>query len=189
MTLKQMVEEVLMTFPDYTETMIKLDLNRVYKDFCYKTRILRKQGDLEVVVNTVEYTLPTHFQELVWVKLMDTTAVESTTVVTYRIEGTKIKFFDEYSEDLTTLPSTAAKIRLYYVYIPTDLTSLTGSPLILEMFHGALIEGVYEKYYRRKGLLAEHGASKQFYKEAIIEGKRVANIDGDKTINITPHYF
>ena len=189
MTLKQMVEEVLMTFPDYTETMIKLDLNRVYKDFCYKTRILKKQGDLEVVVNTVEYTLPTHFQELVWVKLMDTTAVESTTVVTYRIEGTKIKFFDEYSEDLTTLPSSATKIRLYYVYIPTDLSALTGSPVIPDMFHEALLEGVYEKYYRRQGILQQHGASKQYYREAVIEGKKWANIDGDKIINITPHYF
>lgn len=69
MTTKQIVEQILEVFPQYTETLVKLDVNRVYKDFCYKTRILKKQGDLEVVVNTVEYTLPTDFQELVWVKL------------------------------------------------------------------------------------------------------------------------
>ena len=189
MTTKQIVEQILEVFPQYTETLVKLDVNRVYKDFCYKTRILKKQGDLEVVVNTVEYTLPTDFQELVWVKLMNSNTVENTTVVTYRIEGGKIKFFDEYSEDLTTLPSGATKIRLYYVYIPTDLSALTGSPVIPDMFREALIEGVYEKYYRRQGILQQHGASKQYYKEAVIEGKRYANIDGDKTINITPHYF
>ena len=53
MTTKQIVEQILEVFPQYTETLVKLDVNRVYKDFCYKTRILKKQGDLEVVVNTV----------------------------------------------------------------------------------------------------------------------------------------
>jgi hypothetical protein len=187
MTLKQMVEEVLMTFPDYTETLIKIDLNRVYKDFCYKTRLLKKSANL-TLTTAVRYALPSDFQELVKVQAFDSTSTELEDY-RYRIENGYITFYDEYSENLTTLPTGISVITITYVYIPADLTALTGSPLILEMFHGALIEGVYEKYYRRKGLLAEHGASKQYYKEAIIEGKRVANIDGDKTINVSQQYF
>ena len=187
MTTKQLVEQVLETFPNYTETMIKLDLNRVYKDFCYKTRILKKSANL-TLTTAVRYALPSDFQEIVKVQIFTTNSVELDNY-TYRIEAGYITIYDEYSEDLSTLPTAITTITLTYVYIPTDLSALTGSPVIPDMFHEALLEGVYEKYYRRQGILQQHGASKQYYREAVIEGKKWANIDGDKTINITPHYF
>jgi hypothetical protein len=187
MTLKQMIEQVLEIFPDYTETMIKIDLNRVYKDFCYKTRILRKTSNLTLTTAT-SYSLPHDFQELIHVKAYNSSSVEVNNI-TYKIENKIIYFYDEYGDKLTVLPTNIATITIYYVYVPADLSSLTSSPAIPEMFHEALVEGVYEKYYRRKGILQQHGASKQYYKEAVLEGKKYANTDGDKTINIIQQYF
>ena len=186
MTTKQIVEQILEVFPQYTETLVKLDVNRVYKDFCYKTRLLKKEYN-PTLTTAVKYALANDFQELIWVKAYDSSNNEVNTV-TYKIENGYIYFFDNYGEVITVLPSGIAKITICYVYIPADLT-LTDTPAIPAIFHDAITEGVMEKYYRRTGILQQHGASKQYYKEAVIEGKRYANIDGDKTINITPHYF
>ena len=186
MTTKQIAEQILEVFPQYTETLIKLDINRVYKDFCYKTRLLKKSANL-TLTTAVKYSLPTDLQEIYKVQVFTTGDVELTNY-TYRIESGYITIYDEYSQELSTLPTAITKITLTYIYIPADL-ALTDTPAIPAMFHEALVEGVYEKYYRRQGILQQHGASKQYYKEAVIEGKRYANIDGDKQINIEPHYL
>lgn len=186
MTVKQMAEQLLEVFPKYSEVLIKLDINRVYKDFCWKTRLLKKSSNL-TLTTAVRYALPSDFQELVWVKAYNSTGAEVNDV-TYNIEGGYITFNDVYGEIITSLPTNIVTITLYYVYTPADLT-LTDSPAIPSMFHESLVEGVMEKYYRREGILQQHGASKQYYKEAVIEGKKYANIDGDKTINIVQQYL
>lgn len=186
MTTKQIVEQLLEVFPKYTETLVRMDVNRVYKDFCYKTRLLRKSANL-TLSTAVKYSLPSDFQELVWVKAYDASSNELD-ILTYDIEGGYIYFYDVYGDKMTTFPTAITTITLYYIYIPTDL-SLTDTPAIPTMFHEALVEGVMEKYYRREGILQQHGASKQYYKEAVIEGKKHANIDGDKSINIIQQYL
>lgn len=198
MTLFQMYEECKEHFPNIGITQFTKDLNKVYKHFAHETRLLVKQANLTIVANTVEYTLATAFTDIdgelvkeILFKDIDGEFVSEHSVLTFRITNGKIRFYTYKGESMSEISTDdISTITFVYVYVPTELSTDAGSPVLDTQFHDALLYGVLEKYYAtypsvqrqfQDGSVAQtrdlQTASyfKVKYKELELAGKKKAN--------------
>lgn len=198
MTLFQMYEECREHFPNIGITQFTKDLNKIYKHFAHETRLLMKQANLTITANTVEYTLVTAFTDIdgelvkeILFKDSDGEFVSEHSVLTFKITNGKIRFYNYKGESLSSIPTDdISTITFVYVYVPTELSTDAGSPVLDSQFHDALLYGVLEKYYLtyptvtrqfQDGSMAQtkdlQTASylKGKYKELEVAGKRKAN--------------
>lgn len=198
MTLFQMWEEVQQHFPNVGKTQFTFDLNKVYKHFAHETRLLVKQADLTIVDDTVEYTLATEFTDIdgelvkeILFKDSDGEFVDEHSVLTFRIINGKIRFYNYKGESISEIPTDEiSTITFFYVYVPTELSTDAGTPVLDTQFHDALVYKVLDKYYAtypsvtrqfQDGSIAQTrdlSTAQYFgmkYKELEIAGKRKAN--------------
>lgn len=189
MTFKQIYENIAMDFPNYLETTIAIDVGNIYRDFCFKTGLPRKNYKLTLSTAT-SYSLATDVNRVYEVEILDSSSTLLDDI-SYIIDDGTIYFYDEYGTTLTTLPTNVNQVTIYYHAAPLTATDTVGAaPDIPVQFHNALIEGVEAKYYRRAKDFQNAVLAKQAYAEFIKDGKQWCNINGISrhAVNTEPIY-
>jgi len=150
MTKKQIVEDIKGHFPILGETEIMVAFNRVYVEFCAKTRIYTAVTDL-TLTTAVSYTIPTTVGQIYRIDFKDSSDndIASEDRLTYRIEHSTIYFYDTDGNTLSIWPTSIAKVTLNYYKIPTSIVSTEESIAINTKYTEPIIAGTLTKFYAK----------------------------------------
>jgi len=187
MTFYQMQEIVRSAFPEYPLTLIKLDLNSGYKDFCSKTGLPRKSYNVALTSNT-SYTLNSDVDKVYQVEVLNSDS-QYIDDISWDIDNKIIYFYDTYGSQLSSMDDDVDSVTIYYHAIPTDLSTDSGEPLLEDQFHYALVEYVFAKYYRRKGDFNNAKFAWQTYEQLVKEGKQLCNSNGSTVHSLSTDYI
>ena len=187
MTFLNMREIILSAFPEYPDTLIKIDLNQGYKDFCSRTGLPRKSYNVALTSN-VSYTLNPDVDRVYEVEVLnsDSKLIDD---ISWNIDGTTITFYDTYGTQLTNMDSDVYSVTIYYHAIPTALSADDDEPLLPNQFHYAPIEHIFSKYYRRKGDFNNAKFAMQTYEQLVREGKQLCNTNGSVVHSLSTDYI
>lgn len=189
MTFYQMQEIVKSVFPSYPLTLIKMDLNIGYKDFCSQARLPRKSYNV-ALTSDVTYTLHSDVDRVYAVEILNSSSLPVANL-SYGIDNRILYFYDEVGGRLESLPDEIYSVTVYYFAIPTTLVNDTDTTELPSQFEYAPIEYVFAKYYRRTfdptiGRLSIGNAqvSQQIYAGLVADAKRLSNQNGLVTHSI-----
>ena len=187
MTFYQMQEIVRSAFPEYPLTLIKLDLNSGYKDFCSKTGLPRKSYNV-AVTSATSYTLNSDVDKVYQVEVLNSDS-QMIDDISWDIDNGIIYLYDTYGAQLVSMEDDVYSITIYYHAIPTALSADANTPLLASQFHYALIEYVFGKYYRRKSDVNNAKFAMQTYEQLVREGKQLCNTNGSTVHSLSTDYI
>ena len=187
MTFLNMREIILSAFPQYPDTLVKLDLNSGYKDFCSRTGLPRKSYNIALTSNT-SYTLNSDVDKVYQVEVLDSNS-QYIDDISWSIDNRIIYFYDTYGSQLSSMDDDVDSVTVYYHAIPADLSADSSEPLIEDQFHYALIEYVFAKYYRRNGDFNNAKFAMQTYEQLVKEGKQLCNSNGSTVHSLSTDYI
>ena len=125
MTIAQIVELCQIEVPQAGETLILSILNGKIKELAHESEIYKKVDDINIVANTVEYTLATEFADIdgemiLKVNFLDSNGeqVKSIYQLKYDIFEGKIRFYSYTGITLQEILSAISTIRIQYVAVP-----------------------------------------------------------------------
>jgi hypothetical protein len=196
MTFQQIKEAIKQVFPERTlseyrivDTLVGIDVNRIYKEYVRKTRLVKNSYDESIEENVVTYTLSDSVSEIYNISFLDSSEkeVSQTEQLRFSINDRDITFYDYYGQELTAIPSLT--IRYFYIEKVDSMVGDSDEPEFDEELHDALIAGVLADYLARYPSLtvqfddrvelkrdlqgAAWWANK--YQEKIKDGKRISN--------------
>lgn len=200
----QMVEDILGHFPNLGSTEILLELNRVYKDFCAKSRIytdkfnLSENSNPALQRNVVTYQLPEYIGQIYRIDMLNANNKDIPLYdrPEYLIEHNSITFLDSNGERVNEFPIDLVKIvRINYIRIPSNLDLDTNTQLAIDSkWSDGIIAGVLKKLYSKystqvvtdTGVITakDWNAVKHYtqeYLRAIADAKAEANREKDIT--------
>lgn len=126
MTVRNLVEEIQLVFPQVGVTMILKELNNAQNKFAFESRVLRGSSQLTTITSTYNYTLPTDFYSLLRIDYFDSSNKKLDFVdMIYKVEGGYITFNSRNTTSFTGFSSTVNNIIIRYVKKPTEITGFT----------------------------------------------------------------
>ena len=126
MTVRNLVEEIQLVFPQVGVTMILKELNNAQNKFAFESRVLRGSSQLTTITSTYNYTLPTDFYSLLRIDYFDSSRKRLDFVdMIYKVEGGYITFNSRNTTSFTGFSSTVNNIIIRYVKKPTEITGFT----------------------------------------------------------------
>lgn len=168
MTLRQMLEYIQVSFPEYTYSMGIIDLNNAIREFTEKTGLPYAEVTLTKANSYVSFD--DERQEWLWTLPSDVYEIRHIDEIYYeeiRVNGTSL--YLAFLSDITT------KIRLEYVRVPTALQALTDQSEIPAQFHECIVNRVLEKLFAAKGNAPMAQYCRDRYNDGIKEGKKFYN--------------
>ena len=126
MTVRNLVEEIQLVFPQVGVTMILKELNNAQNKFAFESRVLRGSSQLTTITSTYNYTLPTDFYSLLRIDYFDSSNKKLDFVdMIYKVENGYITFNSRNTTSFTGFSSTVNNIIIRYVKKPTEITGFT----------------------------------------------------------------
>lgn len=152
MTVNQIVESILQSFPQAQPKQILLDIDTAQKNFALESGLLRKKGLLSSISTNTAWLLPNDFNSLIDVLIYDGNGVSTTLEernLAYEIELGKFFIYSLTSTTITGVPAAIATIYLDYAYKPSTISGLTDTLTIDEEFHEGIEAKVLSKYFAK----------------------------------------
>ena len=201
MTTSQIVEEIKQLFPDAGETQILLELNKAYRTFISKTRLLKTVISIDKDNDSGSFTLSgdealldlTEFniESVDEIRFRDSTGTDlEENPCEFMIDGTTLRL--KYSALLTDITTQAGfqTIRLNGVFkVPVDY--LTISSTIDEKLDENMIDGLSAKVKIKFCEISKRPEMISYYtglwREAILDGIRKGN-EGSSNLQVNVRY-
>ena len=210
MTVRNLVEEIQLVFPQVGVTMILKELNNAQNKFAFESRVLRGSSQLTTITSTYNYTLPTDFYSLLRIDYFDSSNKKLDFVdMIYKVEGGYITFNSRNTTSFTGFSSTVNNIIIRYVKKPTEITGFTVTSTLGVVSEATLdipdlfTEGVQAKILERLYTLfpvpiaTQNGVTQginmqvvshfnKVYKENVMQAKKYINSYDSSGFNM-PH--
>jgi len=153
MTLTQMIERIQQEFPDINGNEIILELNKSYEDITSQTDICKVYQDIDTTNLTNTYDLGNLNNKINGKRILEIRFLDSDKVDVTQTEQLKwelgdtgvLKFYNYYNEEISSM--TPAYIRIYYSYLPEDMSTTTDEPDFLSHLQDYIIYDTLEKFH------------------------------------------
>lgn len=188
MTLLNMYEIIKRQFPEMAEKEIVRRISWKEREFANKTRCLFDTYSVTPDNTSFSDTIViphTNCQAIRHIRYYDTTGVQISGYdadLSWYIMDRDIHFRTWNGALFTAWPANVATIEIVYTYLPSELTLVTNELQVEEAFHEGILNGTFEQLWAERGDMQKAVYFNARFKDAVLQGKRYANSDGDDSI-------
>ena len=143
MTVQQMIESVKQIFPQVLETQIAIEIDSAQKEFCRKSRILRKVASLSSLTSQAQWSVPADFVHLYRVMLYDSNGqvIDKTNAqLDWIVEAGILIIYSTSSSVISSIPTTVSTIYVRYSHLPGAIEDRADS---FDVDDADYLEGIY----------------------------------------------